>query len=111
MVQHVIAEIALTAVGACVGVVALDVAILATGNILRRAYHNIVGTAERIVVIASCIDHGRLSPLEAAREQRCDEQKRDAEFRRPEPHLSFPSMFRFVIAGLDPAIHRNKGVF
>jgi hypothetical protein len=111
MVQHVFAEIALTAVGACIGVAALDVAIFPAGNIFRRAYHNIVGTAERIVVIAPCIDHGRLSPLEATREQRCNEQKRDAEFRRPELHSNFPSMFRFVIAGLDPAIHRNKGVF
>jgi hypothetical protein len=100
MVQHVFAEIALTAVGARVGVAALDVAIFPARNIFRRAYHNIVGAAERIVVIAGCIDHGRLSALKAAREQRCDEQKGDAEFRRPEPHSNFPSMFRSSLPGL-----------
>ena len=37
MVQHVFAEIALAAIGAGVGVVALNVAVLAAGDIFRRA--------------------------------------------------------------------------
>jgi hypothetical protein len=50
MVHHVFAEIALTAVGACIGVTALNVAILAAGDVLRRACRDIAGAAERIVV-------------------------------------------------------------
>src|ERR1700724_841126 len=61
VVQHVFAEIALRAVGARVGVVALNVAILAAGDIFRRAHRDIVGAAKRVVVIAARIDHGRLS--------------------------------------------------
>jgi hypothetical protein len=76
VVQHVFAEIALTAVGARVGVAALNIAVLAAGNILRRAHRDVVGTAECIVV-ATGVDHGRLSPLKAACKQRCDEQQSD----------------------------------
>ena len=65
MVQHVFAEVALTAIGARVGIVALNVAILAASDILRRARRGVVGTAECIVV-ATGVDHGRLSALKAA---------------------------------------------
>ena len=66
MIQHVLAEIALAAIGARVGVVALNVAVLAAGDIFRRAVFDIIGAAERIVVIAIGIDQGRLALLEAA---------------------------------------------
>src|ERR1700730_12438036 len=52
VVQHVVAEIALTAVGARVGVVAHDIAVLAAGYILRRAGRDVVGAAKCIVVAA-----------------------------------------------------------
>src|SRR3954463_125731 len=45
IVQHVFAEIALAAVGARVGVGALDVTVLAAGDIFRRAHRNIAGAA------------------------------------------------------------------
>jgi hypothetical protein len=73
MVQHVFAEIALRAVGLRIVVVALDVAILAAGDIFRGAHRDIVGAAERVVVAAG-VGHGRLSPLKAAPEQRRDQQ-------------------------------------
>src|SRR6478735_5315255 len=76
VVQHVFAEIALAAVGAGVGVDALDVAVLAAGDIFRRAGRDIVGAAER-VVIAAGIDHGGLAALEAAGEQRREERQGD----------------------------------
>lgn len=66
MVQHVLAEIALTAIGARIGIVALNIAVLAAGDIFRRTGLDVVGAAERIVVIAIRIDHGRLSPLKEA---------------------------------------------
>ena len=85
IVQHVFAEIALAAVGARVGVGALDVAVLAAGDIFGRAGRDIVGAAERVVVAAG-IDHGRLSALEAAGEQRRDDEQSEmsgrAELRR-----------------------------
>src|SRR4249919_3805871 len=48
VIQHVFAEIALAAVGAGIGVDALDVAVLAAGDIFRRAGRDIVGAAERV---------------------------------------------------------------
>jgi hypothetical protein len=80
MVHHVFAEIALAAVGARVGVTVLDVAILAAGDVVVRTGREIFGTAERVVV-AGRVDHGRLSPLEAAGKQRRDQQESDSEFR------------------------------
>jgi hypothetical protein len=77
MGQHVFAEIALTAIGTGVGIATLNVAILAAGDIFRRA-DRIVGAADRIIVIATCIDHRWLSALKAAREQRYDEQQCNA---------------------------------
>ena len=50
IVQHVFAEVALAAIGARGGVAALDVAILAAGDVFRRAGLDIVGAAERVVV-------------------------------------------------------------
>jgi hypothetical protein len=73
MVHHVFAEIALTTIGARVGVAALNVPVLAAGDILRRTGRDIIGAAERVVVAAG-IDHGRLSPLKASRKQGRDEQ-------------------------------------
>jgi hypothetical protein len=49
MVHHVFAEIALAAVGARVGVAALNVAILAADDIFRRAGREIFDAAERVV--------------------------------------------------------------
>jgi hypothetical protein len=74
MVQHVFAEIALAAVGARVGGVALNVAILAAGDVFRRAGLDIVGAAERVVVIAVRIDQRRLSALEATGRRRAKAQ-------------------------------------
>src|SRR5438552_5182357 len=50
IVQHVLAEVALAAVGARFGIAALDVAVLAAGDIFRRADRDVVGAAGRIVV-------------------------------------------------------------
>src|SRR6266581_7184232 len=55
MVQHVFAEVALAAVGARGGVVALNVAVLAAGDIFGGACRNIVGAAEGIVVLGKRI--------------------------------------------------------
>jgi len=77
MIQHILAEIALAAIGARVGVVALHVAILAAGDILRRALFDIVGPAECVVVIAIGVRHGRLSPFEAAAQHRRKQRQRD----------------------------------
>ena len=66
MVQHVFAEVALFAVGAALGVVALNVAVLAAGDIFRRTGLDVVGAAERVIVVAIGIAHGRLPALEAA---------------------------------------------
>ena len=49
MVHHVVAETALAAVRARVGVVALDVAIPAAGDIFVRARRDVIGAAERVV--------------------------------------------------------------
>jgi hypothetical protein len=92
MVHHIVGEIALTAIGARVGVVALNVAILAAGNIFGRAGRDVVGAAVRIV-IAACIGHGRLSSLKTTGEERREEQKyREAGFQRPLLHSNFTSV-------------------
>jgi hypothetical protein len=94
VVQHVFAEIALAAVGAGVGVDALHVAVLAAGDIFRRADRDIVGATERIVIAAG-IDHGRLTALEAAGEEWCEQQEWDQEPRRVTSHVPSPSSFQF----------------
>ena len=68
MGQHVFAEVALAAIGAGVGVVALRIAIFAAGDVLRRPDCDIAGPTEGIVVAAG-VGHGRLSPLEAPCEE------------------------------------------
>ena len=99
MVQHVFAEIALTAVGARGGVVAVHVAVFAAGDIFAGAGGDIVGAADR-VVIAACVDDGRLSPLEAARKQRCGEQECDEQLCGVTSHAPiFRGCSGFVIAG------------
>jgi hypothetical protein len=52
IVQHVFAEVALAPVGAVFGDGALGVAVLAAGDVFRRAGLDIVGAAERVIVIA-----------------------------------------------------------
>src|SRR5580704_10936870 len=79
MVQHVFAEIALLPVGARVGIAALGVAVLAAGDVFRRACLDIIGAAECIVVVTTRGQRRRLSALEAAPQQRCSEQQSDAE--------------------------------
>src|ERR1700682_2883828 len=119
MIQHVFAEIALAAVGARVGVVALDVAVLAAGDIFWRADRDIVGAAEGVVVIATRDGHGRLSALEAARKQRRDEHERNERSCEVTSHMPSPSLFHFRhcrgpvpdLIGHDPAIHRKQGDF
>src|SRR5437868_14901890 len=91
MVYHVFAEVALAAVGACGGIVAGNVAVLATSDIFGGAGSDIVGAAECIVILAKRIGHRRRPPLEAAGKQRCEEEKCGSEFRRPKPHSRFPS--------------------
>jgi hypothetical protein len=101
MVHHVLAEIALLAVGARVGVVVLNVAILAAGTVFGGADRDIVGAAIRIVVDTG-IDHRRLPPLETAREKRCGEQESDQRAGGVAPHIVDSIVSRFVIAGHDP---------
>ena len=84
MAHHVFAEVALATIGTRVEPGALDVAVLAAGDIFRRADLDIVGAAERVIVGAG-IDHGRLSPLQAACQQGSDEQERD-EYSRIHEH-------------------------
>jgi hypothetical protein len=108
MVQHVFAEIALAAVGARVGIAALGVAVLAAGDVFRRARLDVIGTAKCIVVVATCCEHRRLSALEAPPEQRCGEQQSDAESCGVGSHAKIHSI-SIAIAGLDPAIHQKQG--
>src|ERR1700722_7623713 len=79
IVQHVLAEIALGVIGAGGGVGALDVAVLATGNIFGRAWLDVVGAAEDVVVLVQRrIERKRLAALEAAGKQGSEQQQRDA---------------------------------
>ena len=56
VVQHVFAEVALTAVGARGGVAPYHVAVLAAGDIFRRTDRDIVGAADRVVILAQAGD-------------------------------------------------------
>ena len=58
---------------------------------------------------AAGVDHGRLAALEAAGEQRGDEQERDEKF-VPGYVACVVHSSDFVIAGLDPAIHQKQGI-
>src|SRR3954470_2944883 len=53
MVQHVFAEVTLTAVGAGGRGTALDIAVLATGHVFGRAGRIAAALADRVVVIAA----------------------------------------------------------
>jgi hypothetical protein len=69
-------EVSLGAVSAGVGITTLDVAVLAAVDVFVRADCDVVGATEG-VVIGGAVDHGRLAALEAAGEQRGDQQKGD----------------------------------
>jgi hypothetical protein len=95
IVEHVFAEIALPTVGGRLGLLPLDVAILAAGDIFGRALLDIVGAAE--CVVATCrIGQRRRSPLEAADEQWREQNQGDVGSGEVTSHPWFPS---FVIAG------------
>src|SRR6478672_4295167 len=53
MVQHVLAEIALTAVGPGGGSVALDVAVLAAGHVFGRALRIAATLTDRVVIVTA----------------------------------------------------------
>src|SRR5215207_10707370 len=76
IVQHLLGEIALGAVGAGIGIAALHVAVLAANDVVVRARRDIVGAAECVVVGAG-VDHGRLAAFEATGEQWGCQQQRD----------------------------------
>jgi hypothetical protein len=95
IVQHVFGEIALPTVGAHFGVLPLDVAILAAGDIFGRALLDVVGAAEGVVV-TSGIGQRRRSPLEAAGEQWRDQEECNGGSGEVASHTWVPS---FVIAG------------
>ena len=77
-------------------------------DIVRRAGGMAAG-AERVVVAAG-VGHGRLSALEATREQGREEEEWRRGVRRGYVACVIHSS-GFVIAGLDPAIHQNQGIF
>ena len=108
IIQHLLGEIALSAVSAGVGVAALDVAVLAAVDVVVRARRDIVGAAERVVIGAG-VDHGRLAAFKAASEERSGKEKLQKQCSRGGSHMPVPVGLFFVRAGLDPAIHRNQG--
>ena len=73
VVQHGFAEIALAAVDAVVETGTPDIAVLAAGDIFRRADLDVVGAAERVVISAG-VDHGRLAAFEATGEEWGEEE-------------------------------------
>src|SRR5262249_24759070 len=60
IVQHLLRHVSLGAIGAGVGVAALDIAVLPAIDVFVRARRNVVGTAVRIV-IGRRIDHDGLA--------------------------------------------------
>src|SRR5262245_62149968 len=74
IIQHLLRHVPLGAIGAGVGIAALDVAVLAAIDVFVRARRNVVGAAVGIV-IGRGVDHDRLAALEAAGEKRGDEQE------------------------------------
>jgi hypothetical protein len=108
MVQHVFAEIALTAVGGRDGIAALGVAVFAAGNIFGRAGLDVVGSAERVVVI-SARNHRRLPPLETASQQWRNQQQHDERGRNGQAHAQILSIVpKSAIAEFDPALTRQS---
>src|SRR5262245_45236721 len=73
IVQHMIGHVSLGAIGAGVGVAALDIAVLPAIDVFVRADSRI-GAAVG-VVIGRGVDHDGLAALEAAGEKRGDEQE------------------------------------
>src|SRR5258707_5650409 len=55
-VDHGFAQVLLRAVGLGGGVAALDVAVLAAGHVFGRADRDVVGAADRVVVLAEAGD-------------------------------------------------------
>jgi hypothetical protein len=76
IIQHLLREIALGAVGAGIGIAALHVAVLAANDVVVRTRRDIVGAAERVIVGAG-VGHGRLAAFKAAGEKRRCEQEGD----------------------------------
>jgi hypothetical protein len=74
IVEHVLGHVSLGAIGACVGIAALDIAVLPAIHIFIRARRNVIGTAMG-VVIGRRVDHDRLAAFEAAGEERGYEQQ------------------------------------
>ena len=68
-------ETALLLVGARRGVTALNVAVLAAGDVFGRADLNIVGTAERVIVAER---DGRVAAVRAGRKRQGSHCQRDA---------------------------------
>jgi hypothetical protein len=77
IVEHVFPEIALLLVGAHDGVVALDIAIPAAGDIFGRTSRDIVGAAERVVVLVQAGEDRNLIALHAGREREHREGERE----------------------------------
>ena len=66
MVQHVFAKVALAAVGAGGGSIALDVAVLAAGHVFGRARRIAAALADRIVIVAARREKDQRSALRMA---------------------------------------------
>ena len=73
IVQHLLGKISLGAIGACVGIAALNVAVLAAVDIFVRADSRI-GAAVG-VVIGRRVNHDGLAAFEAASEKRGDQEE------------------------------------
>src|SRR4051812_49449866 len=84
-VDHRLAQIALRAVGLGGGVAALDVAVLAAGDVVGGADRDIVGAADRVVVLAEAGD-GDFVTRGAGGERESDEYERDARFSGARAH-------------------------
>src|ERR1700760_3818316 len=103
VVQHVFGEVALLAIGTFVVVVALHVAVVAAGDIWLRARRDgAVCLAERVVVDIECaVLSGRLSPFQAAGEQRRRQQQREEQTGETASHaniLNFSSSTKLPLS-------------
>src|SRR5690242_7572849 len=70
IVHHVFAEIALPPVGAGFGVLALDVAVLAAGDIFGRADRHLAAGLAILIVVAHALRDRRSPAFEATCQQR-----------------------------------------
>jgi hypothetical protein len=92
MIQHVFAEIALPAVGARDGGVALGVAFPAAVDIIGRSLRDLAaGAAERVVILGQRARHRRLAALKAAGERCREEQKHYVRGRKTAAHSDDPA--------------------